>query len=229
MSTERLALVLAGGDLPLPRLLAGLLLGVSDVIAADGGLRHAASLGVEPDLIIGDLDSVEPELLRQYPGVPVKSHPVDKDELDLELAIGWALERGARRLTVIGAFGGRFDQSVAALLIAARHARDGVRTSLHAGAHEVRPLSGGDVAEIDLPGGTVLSLLALDAQAVVSASGVAFPLAATPLPFGVGLGISNTALGGRVEVRVHAGTLALMVEHGLVDLRAGLAGQSGHG
>lgn len=113
------ALVLAAGDLPVPPLWARLLNGVSVVVAADAGLAHARVLGVTPDLLVGDLDSVSSADLAAFPALPRETYPVDKDYLDLELALDAALKRDAVELRIVGAFGGRFDHSLAALLVAA--------------------------------------------------------------------------------------------------------------
>lgn len=137
--------VLAGGD-PLP---ASLLADVAEVIdnasltvAADAGLHHAHRADREVDVLIGDLDSVDPEALEQArrAGTDVRSYPVDKDATDLALALDLVLERtagagagagagaraGAERpvVLVIGGHGGRTDHLVANLLLLAaeRHA-----------------------------------------------------------------------------------------------------------
>jgi thiamine pyrophosphokinase len=90
------AVLLVGGAVRLGGRLRSVVADVGLVIAADGGLRHAARLGLAPDLLVGDLDSVAPTDLDAYPGLPVERHPTDKDALDLELALDAAL-RAARR------------------------------------------------------------------------------------------------------------------------------------
>ena len=126
-------MVLAGGELTITPQVQRLAAEASLVIAADSGLRHARGLGLTPDLIVGDFDSVAEDDLNAFPTVPRQVHSPDKDQLDLELAIDEARERGVRRLAILGALGGRFDQSLAALLIAARLCRKDLVLSLHGG------------------------------------------------------------------------------------------------
>jgi len=91
------------------------------LIAADGGLRHLQALGLAPHLLIGDMDSVDPserEALEQQ-GTQLLVYPADKNETDLELALLHARAQGARDLLVIGAFGGRLDQTLANIALLA--------------------------------------------------------------------------------------------------------------
>src|SRR3954467_10916801 len=78
-------------------------------IAADGGARHFLELGLLPHLAIGDFDSLPPALLVKLEDhdVEIERHPAHKDETDLELALLRALQRGARRIVVLAALGGR--------------------------------------------------------------------------------------------------------------------------
>lgn len=223
------ALVLAAGTAPLPWLTPPLLQGVDLVIAADGGLELARTLRLQPDLLVGDMDSVSEAALAAFPAVPQETHPTAKDELDLELAISAALERGANRIRVLGAFGGRLDQSLAALHIAACYAgapRGGtagtpgvpVPISLHGANHEAHVLTAGNALRLALPAGTTVSLLPFGDGAEASSSGLAFALSRTRLPFGTGLGLSNRVSGvgdepTEIGVEVHAGSLAVVVEH----------------
>jgi thiamine pyrophosphokinase len=204
------AVILAGGRLtPAPHLVPRLE-GAGVVLAADSGLRHARALGLTPDLIVGDFDSVSRRDLEAFPGLPQIRHPARKDELDLELAIAVALERGASELVILGAFGTRLDQSLACLLIAARLRRGGVAVSLHDGERDAFPLAAGDRLSLDLPAGMVFSLLALE-SGICSVSGAEYPLDRALVPFGVGLGVANRALGGPL-VEVHEGLIAVIVE-----------------
>lgn len=218
------ALVLAGGTLPAPSLWPLAMDGVRLVIAADGGLAHARVLGVTPDVIVGDLDSVEPRDLERHAHVALERHPPEKDELDLELALEAAWARGATEASVVGAFGTRLDQSFGALLIAAALAREGRSVALFAGHHEARLLSAGRAVSRRLEAGTTVSLLALSEGCRVSSTGVRYPLTASDLPLGRGLGLSNEAVGGEVTVRVHEGVVAMLVEHAAGDPKAAIWG-----
>ena len=84
--------------------------------AADGGLRTFDMLGLRPALLVGDFDTVEPEILARYlnrPDIEVQRHNPVKDDSDLALAIGALSEKGCAEIYVLGALGGRADHSLA--------------------------------------------------------------------------------------------------------------------
>ncbi len=84
------------------------------IVAADGGTHHVLSLDLMPSTVIGDLDSLlaaERENLRGS-GCKIAQFPQDKNETDLELALQFAVESGFGRILVIGALGGRLDQTL---------------------------------------------------------------------------------------------------------------------
>ena len=206
MSRVRRALVLVGGEVHADERLRATLAGADLVIAADGGLRHAAALGLTPDLLVGDLDSVDDATLAAHPGLAIERHPTNKDALDLELALDAAVARGAERITVVGGLSGRLDQTLATVLVAqARHAA-GVTLEVLDGRRAVWPLRPGEARELPLQGGERFSLLALDRDARVSVAGARYPLDEATLTRALGLGVSNVAL-GPVHVRSHAGAV----------------------
>jgi thiamine pyrophosphokinase len=96
--------ILLGGELHLTDRLRAAVTG-SRFIAADGGMRHAATLGVLPELWVGDFDSTPPDLDGAFPNVPKQPYPAAKAATDGEIAIQEAIERGARRLILAGALG----------------------------------------------------------------------------------------------------------------------------
>lgn len=206
-----IALVLAGGELSPDSRLRRLAREAGLIVAADSGLAHAPGLGVTPDLIIGDFDSVSAADLERFPDVPRMRHPADKGQLDLELAAEAALWQGATRLRLMGLIGRRCDQSLAGLLIAARLHRDEVPTTAHTSVADIHFLSGEETLVLDAPPGTVFSLLSLSNEARVSVSGARYPLSSFTLPFGVGQGVSNVTEPG-VEIRLTTGLLSTIVE-----------------
>jgi thiamine pyrophosphokinase len=80
------------------------------VICADGGTRHADYMNVIPDMIIGDMDSIDPDLLGKYIGKGVKTRlfKTEKDETDSQLAVDIAFEQGFKDIVLLGAFGCSF-------------------------------------------------------------------------------------------------------------------------
>lgn len=98
-------------------------LGEQDVvIAVDGGMRHAARLGVTPQRWIGDFDSADAALMHQYSDVPKQRHPTHKDATDFELALAVVKrdypQTGA--LSIIGGVGDEYDHSFANLWVLPR-------------------------------------------------------------------------------------------------------------
>lgn len=85
------------------------------VICCDGGLEHAKALGIMPDYIVGDFDSVGEATFVEFQGqnIPIQQFPTHKDETDMQLGIRLALDLGANDVTIIGGIGNRFDHTLA--------------------------------------------------------------------------------------------------------------------
>lgn len=205
------AIVLANGEIGAAPVVRDRLAGWTDapVIAADGGSRYAEALGLRVDAVVGDLDSLDEGTgarLRAQ-GVDVERAPAAKDETDLELALLHAVERGATRIAVIGAMGGRLDMTLANVLLLAHPLLDGVRVELWHGeqtAWLIRP-PGGDVN--GGPGDTI-SLIPLGGDAHgVSTHGLAYPLRDETLAFGPARGVSNVFEGRDARVDLGGGLL----------------------
>lgn len=206
------AVILAGGELVVRPNIKEMLRESAFIVAADSGLHHAVTLDLIPDVIVGDFDSVSPEVLEQFPDVPKKSYSRHKDLLDLEIALGVVLEQAATSIHILGATGGRFDQSLAALFIAARFKREGIDISLH-GQQDIYFLRGLESQRYPVPVGQRFSLLSLSDISVVSLSNAAYPLNEFALEYGVGLGISNEVKTSPLTVNVHDGLVVVVLEY----------------
>ena len=176
------------------------------VVAADGGLRHAAALGVRVDAWVGDFDS-SGGLTSE---APREAHPRDKDRTDAELALELARARGATSATVWGAFGGRFDHTLALALLVVRASAAGFAMTLQSGDEAGYPLLPGTPVALNAAPGQTLSVLALDDLTGLSLAGVRWPLTGTDVPSGSGWTVSNEALGGVVTARLEAGRALLL-------------------
>ncbi|PKN71831.1 MAG: thiamine diphosphokinase [Candidatus Cloacimonetes bacterium HGW-Cloacimonetes-3] len=84
------------------------------IIAVDNGLQRIHELGLTPTIIIGDMDSVKPALLKQYSCVPMHKHPAEKKETDTELALLWCIQQGVySEIIICNDMQGRFDHALA--------------------------------------------------------------------------------------------------------------------
>ncbi len=89
------------------------------IICADGGTRHALALDLQPNLVIGDMDSLKKGQWQKLEkaGIPSEVYPHDKNETDLELAIMRAIELEPKEILVIAALGGRLDHTLGNLAL----------------------------------------------------------------------------------------------------------------
>lgn len=186
--------ILLGGELRLTDRLRSAVSG-SRFIAADGGMRHALALGVEPELWVGDFDSTPADLIAAFPGVPKQPYPAAKAATDGEIAVSEAIDRGAERLMLAGALGGpRSDHALQHLLYAVSLAEQGFDVLLTSGDEEAVPLIAGQIA-LDLPAGCLFSVPGFSELKGLFIENARYPLADFHLPFGSSRTISNVAEG----------------------------------
>ncbi len=168
-------------------------------IAADGGLRHTQALGLEPDVILGDFDSLGyvPDHSRVF--------PVEKDDTDTMLAVKLALERGCDFFLFYGALDGpRLDHTVANFQTLAYLASHGARGVLIGRDYIVTVLAGEHI-EFPASAAGILSLFCLGACAEVTIRGLQYPLEHGLLRPDFPLGVSNHFVGRAARITVHDG------------------------
>ena len=188
------------------------------LVAADGGLRYFQALGQPPHMVVGDLDSITAadEASLAEAGVRVERFPARKDETDLELAVRLAVAEGAQDILIFGALGGRWDQTLANLLLLAHPDFRSVRVRLLDGTQQIYLVQG--QTTIEGRAGDTVSLIALNGDALgVTTAGLDYPLARGTLRFGSTLGISNALLGTRATVSVESGLVVCVVIGGSID------------
>lgn len=207
---EKSALIFANGEAAMPPDLADLLGRAGLIIAADGGAGHCARLGIVPHHLIGDLDSLEEEILQQlqHQGTLIHRHPPEKDATDLELALDLALDLGASETWLIGALGGRWDMSLANILLCAQEKYRPLRLSLAGSECRMHLIHAGSAYTIRPRPGSKVSLLPLRGDAHgITLEGFQYPLRDATLPFGTSRGISNVAKAAEATVHLREGML----------------------
>lgn len=186
--------ILLGGDMSNTDRLRTAVSG-SRFIAADGGMRHAAELGVVPELWVGDFDSTAADLDGAFPTVPKQPYPAAKASTDGEIAVMEAIARGARRLVLAGALAGeRSDHALQHLLYAVSLAEQGFDVLLTSGVEEAVPLLSGSI-ELDLPRNSLFSVPGFSELHGLTIENARYPLSDFHLPFGSSRTISNVAEG----------------------------------
>jgi thiamine pyrophosphokinase len=208
--------IVAGGNAPHREAWQPWLVQADQLVAADGGAAHALAVGRVPDIVLGDLDSLSAHERRQLEaqGVPFEVHPRAKDETDLELALDWAVEHGARQITVLGALGGRLDHTLGNLLLLADPRWASVRLRLVSGIETVTALHDGGEVQIDGQPGDLVSLLPIGGDAVgVTTEGLAWVLSGDTLALGRTRGVSNELVAHTAHIRLEGPGGALVVVH----------------
>ena len=205
------AIVLANGSIDDPVTLRKRLKewGEAQVVAADGGSRHAEILGLDIDVVIGDLDSIDLETRAALiaAGVRIEISSPEKDEIDLELALLYLANEKVKRIVVLGALGGRLDMTISNVLLLTHPRLASHKIELWQGCQTawlIRPPGG----EIHGREGDALSLVPLDGDAQgITTHKLAYPLQHGTLSFGPARGVSNILTDPVARVEVHAGTL----------------------
>lgn len=210
-----LTLIFANGTLePLPDVLPDLLERADRIIAADGGANHCARLGIVPTTLIGDLDSVEADILQKFQtqGVDIHRHPPEKDATDLELALDLALdlaiEGEATTAWLFGALGGRWDMSLANILLGAQEKYRTLHITLPGPDCLMHILHPGKTFTVHKSQGRKVSLLPLKNDVHgLTLKGFQYPLRDATLRFGSTRGVSNVLSGPVGTVHFQKGLL----------------------
>ena len=178
------------------------------VIAADGGYDALHALGVQPHLLVGDMDS-----LSHLPvDIPTFRAPVEKDDTDMSLALEAGCARGFKSFVIYGGGGGRMDHFWANLQEMGRLSRCGYEVRMVCCGYEVIALTGGVLKLPSRAQGTLVSVFCHGEQAKgVSLEGLKYPLVNATLTCDKPLGVSNEYTGETACVTVENGTLLIIV------------------
>jgi len=208
MENYKRAVLFANGDFPEED---ALVIEDSDfLVAVDGGLRHLLFLGLTPQLLIGDLDSVNTEdlgLCMEW-GVEILRFPTHKDETDLELALLEVLQRGLTNIVITCAVGDRLDHTLGNLALLALPELKDAHVQISHGSTTIYCVN--DHIDLETYPGALISLLPWGETAHgVSTTGLQYPLNDETLYPWKSRGISNIATSDHVTVTVKTGRLYL--------------------
>lgn len=182
------------------------------LICADGGSRHCVQLELRPDVVVGDMDSADPAVLARWEaaGTALERHPTGKDQTDLELALERAIRDGATDILLLGALGGRLDQTLANLLILAQRNWQ-ARIRLAEGDQVAQILLDGEVMTLSGAVGDIVSVVPLSPEVTgITYAGLEYPLEGAALRLGSTRGISNVIAAHPATIAIDRGILLVV-------------------
>jgi thiamine pyrophosphokinase len=180
-------------------------------VAVDGGGAVCLEAGVVPAVVLGDFDSLPADTLDALTaaGARIVRYPADKDRTDLALALAEVRALGATTVTVTAASGGRLDHTLGVLATLVEN-RD--LSPMLAEPSSRSWILGSDARRaLQLEGpGAVVSLIPYGGSALVSATGLRWPLTDTLLGVGDTLGVSNVISTTAALVEAHDGVVLVV-------------------
>lgn len=164
------------------------------IIAVDGGFSHCLDLGIKPNFLIGDFDSISQEsfLLAQRMGVSIQQFPSKKDLTDSELAFELAIKEGASFIFLLGALGGKRSDHFLANIFLFNQFFKKVPFQIIDGYQRILLLEGGNCIFLDGEEKDYISILPFGGDIEgLTGDGLLYPLNNISIKRGFSLGLSN--------------------------------------
>jgi thiamine pyrophosphokinase len=184
------------------------------IICCDGGARHFRNLTIRPDVIIGDMDSIDPAQFATYSTQETKiiKYSSNKDYTDTELALDYGMGLKPERIFIWCALGGRIDHTLANIFLLCRAQEKGIETFLIDEYSDAFVLNK-EVVFIN-EAGKIVSLLALTPEVTgITLAGFLYPLENGTLKMGESRGISNIIIKANANITVEKGKLLVVKYH----------------
>ncbi len=186
------------------------------VISADGGYPLAVSLGIKPDVLIGDFDTYKGKV---SPDCEVLKYPPEKDDTDTMLAVKLALNRGFRHIVICGGMGGRLDHTIANIQTLRYIMKHGAYGEL-AGDGNFALLQGPGVKVYSKRNGYCFSMFSYTEECSgLTATGFKYPLKNAVLKSSFPLGISNQIIGKSGIVSLEKGIILIIFSKDMNESR----------
>lgn len=209
--SERLVII-AGGDVPSPRVFREIVSRGQSVVAVDGGVENLLGLGMFPDLVIGDLDSISEKGKKQIQknGVEIQQHPSRKNKSDLEIAMEEAVKKNYDEILILGACGKRVDHTLFNLMLLFRFVNCRPTIRIFGKTEEIFAASGRTILRETK--GTVVSLVPFSERVTaVKLKGFRYELNGEDLLSGTSRGLSNVVEKTPATIEFENGKLLVII------------------
>jgi len=187
--------------------------GYSTLICADGGANKAKLLKLNPEIIIGDFDSISLNTFEYFYNKAKIIRITRQNDTDVEKALKWAIKNKFTEAALIGGTGDRLDHTFCNLGIVLKFFKK-IKINLIAERSVLIPYSG-NVELKTLPGETI-SLYGFNKKTKISTNGLKFQLKDEALPFGVRESTSNVAVGNKIKLAIKGGIIFVIREFNIL-------------
>ena len=184
--------------------------GEESILCADGGANYAYTLGWHPSIIVGDMDSILPEVKKHFTdlGVPFKQFSRRKDYTDTQIVLQMAFEMGATEIIMLGTLGKRLDHTMSNIYSGIDILNKGIKVSHLSPQGNIYLVN--DQIEITGQPGELVSILSLaDASRGLTISGFEYPLDNVCLENKFPYAVSNVMAAERAVISLQEGILAV--------------------
>jgi len=181
------------------------------IICVDGAAYHLMKFGIRPHVLIGDFDSITGMEYNYFAnlGVEIMKFPVEKDEIDTELAVEYAINAGCKEITLIGAIGSRFDHTLANVFLLKKMIDKGVRGWIINENNQITLIK--DHIILEKQNNEKISLIPFSEKVEgVTTKGLYYLLNNATLKAGPTRGVSNEFTGNTAEVTIKKGLLLVI-------------------
>jgi thiamine pyrophosphokinase len=181
--------------------------GYSTIICADGGANSAQKLGITPDYIIGDFDSIKSEVVEIFKNKSTFIKYKRQNDTDVEKCLKYAIKKKYKEVILLGVTGDRLDHTICNLGIVIKYYQQ-IKTFIVAENSFLIPTNRNIIIK-SLPGETI-SIYAFDLNTKITSSGLKYSLKNTALPFGVRESTSNVSNRSIVKLNVKNGIIFII-------------------
>lgn len=194
--------IVANGEKPSKNLISPFLAN-STLIAADGGLNTCIELGLIPELVIGDFDSLNQSILKKYPSI-IQHKILDQNKTDLEKAFEFLFSFPVKKLTVFGALGARIDHTLTNICLLTRYPGKVIFETEYESCMALRKKS-----IISCKEGQKISLIPVNGEVKnINSKGLKWELNHSTLSKNF-IGISNIALKKQIKIHYETGDMVI--------------------
>lgn len=181
--------------------------GYNTIICADGGANSARKIGITPHYIIGDFDSIKPDVAKYFKYKSIFVQYKRQNDTDVEKCLKYAIKKNFEEVVLLGVTGDRLDHTICNLGIVIKF-YDRIKISLNAENSFLMAVDKSLSIKSEI--GETISLYAFSDKTKITSKGLKYKLNSTALPFGVRESTSNVSTSSIINLKLSGGIIFII-------------------